>query len=315
MQRKKKDNGMLHDLRKHGALYLIALPGIAWFLTFCYAPMAGIIIAFKNYNPIDGIFGSPWNGLKNFEFLFKSGDIYRITFNTLYLNALFIVFGLICAVGVALLINELRGKYFKRVAQGMMLLPFFISWVIMGTISTYLFGTDVGFINNIVASLGGEPIRWYNSPQYWPAILTISSVWKGLGYGSIIYLGAIVGVDQEIYEAAEIDGCGKWQLARRVTLPCILPTISIMLLLQVGRIFYGDFGMVFNMVKQNVLLYSNTDIIDTYVFRAIRGGSGSGGGSYAMASAAGLLQSVLGFITVLAANTIVGRFEKDNTLF
>jgi len=313
----RKKYGLFRDLRRNRALYLLAVPGIIWFLIFCYAPMAGLVIAFKNYNPIDGIFGSPWNGLQNFEFLFKSGAIYRITFNTVFLNVLFIGFGLICQLGVALLLNEVRHKYFKKVTQAMFLLPFFISWVIVGTISTYLFGTDIGFINNVIKSFGGDPVQWYTSPQYWPAILTIASVWKGLGYGSIIYLAAIVGVDSEIYESAQLDGCNKWQLIRHITIPCILPTISIMLLLAVGRIFYGDFGMIYNMVKSNVMLYPNTDIIDTYVFRAIHGTDGvaGGGGGFSLASAAGLLQSVLGFLAVLGANKLVSLFNKDNTLF
>lgn len=318
MEAKKKfflnKKGILYDLKKHGTLYLIALPAIIWFAVFCYAPMTGMIIAFKDYNPIDGIFGSPWNGIKNFKFLFRSGDIWRLTYNTLFLNILFIVFGLISQVGVALLINEVRNKYFKKVSQAMMLLPYFISWVIVGTISTYLFGTEIGFINSVLKTLGMEGVSWYSSPKYWPLILTIFSVWKGLGYGSIIYLGAITGVDSEIYEAARVDGCNKWQLVRRITIPCIMPTISVMLLLHVGRIFYGDFGMIFNVVKNNVMLYETTDIIDTYVFRAIRGTSGSGG-NFAMASAAGIMQSVLGFITVLIANKVVSKFDEDNALF
>lgn len=308
---------MIRDLKKNGSLYLIALPGIVWFAVFCYWPMSGIILAFKQYFPIEGIYRSPWIGLRNFEFLFRSGDMFRITYNTLFLNTLFISFGLICAVGIALLLNEIRSKYFKRISQALLLLPFFISWVIVGTISTYIFGTDIGFINAILRTIGMEPVMWYNSPQHWPAILTITSVWKGIGYGSIIYLAAIVGVDQTIYESAQIDGCNKWQLVWRITIPCIIPTISIMLLLQIGRIFYGDFGMIFNMVGRNVMLFSNTDVIDTYVFRAIRGveGVAGGSGSFAMASAAGLLQSVLGFITVLTANLIVRKVNKDNALF
>ena len=275
--------------------------------------MGGIIIAFKDYNVVDGIFGSPWAGLRNFEFLIRSGILRRITFNTLYLNTLFIISGLITQVGIALLINEVRNKYFKRVSQALLLLPFFISWVIVGTISLYLFGTNVGFLNTIRGWVGLDPINWYQSPQYWRTILTFSHIWKNIGWGSIIYLAAIVGVDQEIYESAQLDGCNKPQQIRYITLPCIAPTISIMMLLAIGRIFYGDFGMIYNMVRQNVLLFSTTDIIDTYVFRALRGGGG--GGQFAMAGAAGFVQSTMGFITVLIANKIVSMFNKDNALF
>jgi len=278
--------------------------------------MTGIIIAFKDYNVIDGIFGSPWAGLRNFEFLVRSGILRRVTFNTLYLNTLFILFGLIAQVGIALLINEVRSKYFKRVSQAVLLLPFFISWVIVGTISLYLFGTNVGFLNVVRGYFGLDPINWYQSPQYWRAILTISHIWKSLGWGSIIYLAAIVSVDQEIYESAQLDGCNKLKQIRYITLPCITPTITIMLLLAIGQIFYGNFGMVYNMVGQNILLFRTTDIIDTYVFRALRGGgAGFGGGQFALAGAAGFVQSTMGFITVLVANKLVSMFNKDNALF
>ncbi|MCL2360707.1 MAG: ABC transporter permease subunit [Defluviitaleaceae bacterium] len=304
---------MLRDLSRNRALYLLALPAIAWFIIFHYIPMTGIIIAFKDYNVIDGIFGSPWAGLRNFEFLIRSGILRRVTLNTLFLNALFLVFGLIAQVGIALLINEVRNKYFKRVSQGVLLLPFFISWVIVGTISLYLFGTNVGFLNTVRGVFGLDPINWYQSPQYWPAILTISHIWKSIGWGSIIYLAAIVSVDQEIYESAQLDGCNKIKQIRYITLPCITPTISIMMLLAIGQIFYGNFGMIYNMVRQNILLFPTTDIIDTYVFRALRGGGG--GGQFAMAGAAGFVQSTMGFITVLIANKIVSKFNKDNALF
>ena len=305
--------GIIHDLIRNRALYLLALPAIAWFIIFHYIPMGGIIIAFKDYNVIDGIFGSPWAGLRNFEFLIRSGILRRITVNTLYLNALFLIFGLITQVGIALLINEVRNKYFKRVSQALLLLPFFISWVVVGTISLYLFGTNVGFLNTMRGWVGLDPINWYQSPQYWRAILTFSHIWRNIGWGSIIYLAAIVSVDQGIYESAQLDGCNKLQQIRYITLPCITPTISIITLLSIGRIFYGDFGMIYNMVRQNVLLFPTTDIIDTYVFRALRGGGG--GGQFAMAGAAGFVQSTMGFITVLIANKVVSMFNRDNALF
>ena len=275
--------------------------------------MAGIIISFKDYNPIDGIFGSKFIGFKNFEFLVKSHDLAQITFNTLYLNVLFIVFGMLSQVALAIMLNEIRAKIFKRFSQGFMLLPYFISWVIVGVITFYMFGTDSGILNELLKSVGMAPVDWYNSSQYWPAILTFIYIWKWGGYGSIIYLSAIVGIDQEIYEAGQIDGCSKWQGIRHITLPLLLPTMVIMLLLALGRIFYGDFGMILNVVKNNIMLYSNTNIIDTYVYRALMGAGGSA--NIGMASAAGFLQSVMGFITIIVANKIVNKIEKDYALF
>ena len=305
--------GVLHELARNKGLYLLAIPGILFFLVFCYLPLIGIIIPFKNYNVIDGIFGSPFVGLKNFQFLLKSRDLPQITFNTVFLNALFIIFGTLSQVAVAMMINEIGSRTFKKLSQGFLLLPYFISWVIVGVITFYIFGTESGFLNVIRRAFGATPVEWYNSPQYWPAILTLIYIWKWVGYGSIIYLSAIVGIDQEIYESAQIDGCDRWRLIRHITLPLLVPTMMIMLLLAVGRIFYGDFGMILNVVRNNVMLYQTTNIIDTYVYRALMG-TGTGG-SIAMASAAGLLQSVLGFLTILAANMVVNRVNSDYALF
>jgi len=310
-----KKDSLVYDLLKNKSLYLIGLPGIIYFLIFAYLPMVGIIIAFKDYNVMDGIFGSKFIGLKNFEFIVQSNDLFRITFNTLFLNTLFIVFGTLSQVGISLLLNEVKSTLFKRINQSLLLLPYFISWVIVGVIGYYLFGTETGFLNTLRNAIGLDSVEWYSSPQYWPLILTFTYIWKWVGYGSIIYLSAIVGIDQQIYESAQIDGCNKWQVIKYITIPSILPTIIIMVLLAVGRIFYGDFGMVLNMVKSNVLVFSTTDIIDTYVYRSFQGTGGQAGGNIGMGSAAGVLQSVMGFITIFVANKIVKKIEKDYALF
>jgi len=292
----------------------MGLPGVLYFMIFSYLPMVGIVIAFKDYNVIDGIFGSKFIGFNNFEFLIKSRDIYRITFNTLFLNALFILFGTLFQVGIALLLNEVYAKWFKKIAQSALLLPFFISWVVVGVFVYYIFATDTGLMNGILTGIGLHPIDWYTHSQYWPTILTITYIWKWAGYGSIIYLAAIVGIDQQMYESALIDGCSKWQLIRYITLPSIMPTIMILTLLAIGRIFYGDFGMIFNIVKNNVILFGTTDVIDTYVYRSFQG-SGGGIGSIGMGSAAGALQSFLGFITILIANAAVRKYNQDYALY
>ena len=303
-----KKGSILHDLIRNRALYLLALPSIIWFIVFRYTPMVGIIIAFKEFNVVDGIFGSPWAGIKNFRFMFLTNDIWRVTKNTLFLNALFLSAGLICSVGIALLINEIRNVWFKKITQGLMLLPYFMSWVIIGAISYYILGSE-GLINSFFKAVGLNPVRFYFTPELWPGILTFSSVWKGIGFSSIIYLSAITGVDQEIYESAVIDGCNRFQQAIYMTLPCIVPTIIIMLLLAIGSIFYGDFGMIINMAK-GTMLYKTTDIIDTYVFRALRERS-----NFGLASAAGFFQSVFGFITVVTFNKIVTMYDRDYALF
>jgi len=215
VHKKRIKSGLLRDLMRNRALYTLAIPGLIWYVVFCYLPMAGIIIAFTKYNVMDGIFGSPFVGLDNFKFLINSRDLFQITYNTLFLNVLFIAFGLISQLSIAILLNEISSRMFKRVSQALMLLPFFVSWVLVGAISRYILGTDMGFANTLLKTLGLKPVSWYTSPQYWPVILTIASVWKGVGYGSIIYLAAIVGVDQEIYESAQLDGCSRPQLIRQ----------------------------------------------------------------------------------------------------
>lgn len=297
-------------LRKNLPFLLMGAPGFLLLLVFSYLPMLGVVIAFKNYRAVQGIWGSAWVGLKNFEFLVRTPDLQRITFNTIFLNSLFIVTGLVGAIGLALLLNEVRLKFATRIYQTVIFFPFIISWVIVGYFSFALLNYETGLINNIVRGLGIEPVSWYNSPEYWSVILTITNLWKGVGYGSVVYLAAMLGISQEYYEAAMLDGANKLQQMRYITLPFLIPIVVITTLLAIGRIFYADFGMFFYVTRDSKLLYPTTDVIDTYVFRALRVNADIG-----MAAATGLYQSVVGFVLVLLSNWFVKRIDPDRSLF
>ena len=313
---KKAETGRLAGFQrlftKNGSLLLMALPGLLLLLIFSYLPMFGIIIAFKDYRAAKGIFDSDWIGFKNFEFLFGTEDAWRITFNTLFLNALFIVTSTIGAIGVALLLNEVREKTKKltNFYQSALLLPHFISYVIVGYFVFAFLNTDSGLVNKTLAGFGVDSISWYSSPQYWPAILTSVNLWKNVGFNSIIYLSGILAINPEYFEAARIDGATKWKQITKITIPLIMPLIIITTLLAIGRIFYADFGLFFQVTRDNGLLYPTTDVLDTYVYRALRVS-----GDIGMAAAAGLYQAVVGFILVVAANWVVRRVDADKALF
>ena len=299
------------DLVKNKFLYLLVLPGLIYFLLFSYLPMAGIVIAFKEYRMDLGIFGSPFNGLNNFKFLtVDTLSVLRVVFNTLFLNVLFIGIGTALAVMTAVLINEIRLVWFKKISQSLVILPNFISWVIVAVFAYNFLNTDFGIVNNWLKNFGLEGISWYNQAGYWPAILVLLYSWKSVGFNSIIYLAAITGIDQEQYESAALDGANKFRQIWHITIPGISKTIIILLLLAIGRIFYGDFGMIYGLVGDNSLLFSTTDVIDTYVFRALRTLNDVG-----MSSAIGLLQSVIGFLFVYTANAVVRKYDKDAALF
>jgi len=289
------------------ALYYMALPGLLYFFVFCYLPMLGVIIAFKNYNFTDGIFGSPWAGFANFEFFFTSPDLFRVTYNTLFLNGLFITVGTTVAVAIAVLLNEIRSKYGARTFQTVIFFPYFISWIVVSLFLGTFLAYEKGIINKLLTGFGLERVDFMNSPELWPAILVIVYLWKTTGYGVIIYLAAIAGVNPEYYEAARIDGASRLQQILRILLPQLRPTILVLLILAVGRIFYGDFGMIYALVGDNGQLYSTTDVIDTYVFRSMRTL-----GDMGMTSAVGLYQSFMGLIMVLITNWISKKLSDDN---
>lgn len=273
--------------------------------------MFGIVIAFKNINFAKGIWGSDWVGLKNFEYLFKTSDAYIITRNTIGYNSLFIVLSTIFAIAIAILLNEIRVRFLSRLFQSLVLLPYLISMVIVGYLVLAFLNVENGFINKtVLPMLGMEGIPWYSETKYWPYILTIVNTWHQTGYLCVVYLAAIIGIDQEYYEAATLDGANRWQQVWKVTLPLISPIVTTMVLLAIGRIFYSDFGLFYQVPLNTGALMPVTNTIDTYVYRALMNL-----GDFGMSSAAGLYQAVVGLTLILISNTIVKKINRDNALF
>lgn len=305
-----KGSGFWRDVGKYRTLLLMLTPAVLFFILFAYIPMAGIVLAFKQFNYDGGVFGSPWNGLDNFRFFFESGNAWLVTRNTALYNIAFIVVNNALQIFAAILLFEVAGKWFRKITQTVLFLPYFISWVVVGAIAYNLFNYDVGTVNALLKALGMEPVDIYNTPAYWPVILVIVSAWKTLGYGTVMYLAAITSIDTEMYEAAEIDGANVFQRIFRITIPNLYPTVIILFLLAIGNIFRGDFGMFYNMVGNNGLLFSATDVIDTFVFRSLTSTNEIG-----MSAAAGFYQSVLGFVTIMLANYAVRKYDKDRALF
>lgn len=306
----KKSASFLAELRRNGLLYLLTLPGIALIFVFSYLPMAGIVIAFQNFNAIKGITGSEFVGFKNFEFFVQSSEVLHVIFNTLFLNALFILFGTAASVAIAVMFSELGGKWFKRVVQTLVTLPNFLSWTVIAMFVSALLSSDTGMMNKWLDVLGIGPIAFFNEPQIWPVVLVLIKIWQGAGFGSIVYLATITGINPDIYESASIDGASRWEKIRFITLPLLKPTVILMMLLAMGGIFYGDFGMIYAIVGRNVMLYPTTDVIDTYVYRALMDL-----GDMGMAAAVGVFQSVIGFILVVSVNQLARKFSPDSALF
>jgi putative aldouronate transport system permease protein len=286
------------------------IPGVLYTLLFSYIPMSGIILAFKKYTYAGGIFGSQWIGLKNFEFFFKSGRALLVTRNTVLYNLLFIAFNMVLQMSVAILLTEIKGSKFRKISQSLMFLPYFISWVVVSVIAFNILSYDFGFINSFLAKAGFGKVNFYNNGAYWPAILTFFGAWKGVGYGSVMYLAAIMGIDTEVYEAAAIDGAGVFRRIFTITIPLMMPTVMILLLLSIGGIFKGNFDMFYNLIGNNGTLHSWTDVIDTFTFRALITNN-----DFGMSSAVGLFQSVLCFATVLLANKLTRLYNEDYSLF
>ena len=301
----------LREIKKNYMLYLLLLPGLICIIVFSYIPMSGHLVAFKRFTVDGGVFHSPWNGLNNFKFFFSSGDWKRIIGNTIYLNILFIIFTQFFAVLLALMINEVRNDLFKRFSQSLVFLPYFVSWLVVSLMLRALLNTSDGLVNiSILQPLGVKKVPFFMKPEMWPAILTVCNVWRFTGYYSVIYIGAIIGVSPELFDAARVDGASKWQEVFYITLPQIRPSVLIMVLLAIGRIFYGDFGMIYGIVGDNGVLFPTTDVIDTYTYRALRQM-----GNFGMSSAVNLVQSALGLATILIFNKIVRRIDPDASLF
>ena len=305
-----KKRGSRRVLTQYLPLYLLALPGLIYMFINNYMPMPGIILAFKNYNVRKGIYRSAWAGFSNFKYLFSTSDAFIITRNTLMYNFTFIVVGTICSLVVAIFLAEITSGV-KKIYQSAILLPYLISWVIISYLVFAFLSTENGFINNtFFKPFGREGIAWYIEKQYWPFILVFVNTWRNVGYTCIIYLSTIIGFDRGYYEAAEIDGAGKLQQIFRITLPMLRPTIIMLVMLFIGRIFYSDFGLFYQVPQNSGALYSVSNTIDTYVYRGLLEL-----GDISMSAAAGVYQSVVGFCLVFLSNMLVRRIDPDSALF
>ena len=306
-------DSFFYEIYKNKTLYLMTLPVLVFFALLSYIPMVGVYYAFTNYNFKAGLFGSPFVGLKNFAFLFSGGVnsvILRITRNTVLYNLIFILIGNVIQVFTAIVLSELTSKIFKRVCQSLMFLPHFVSYVMIAVLSYNLFSYEFGIINNILKSFGVEAVNFHSMPNAWWVIIPIVYFWKTTGYGMVIYLAAIMGIDREMYEAADIDGANVFQRIWHITVPNLKPTFIILLLFSLGSILRGQFDLFYQLVGRNGQLFSATDIIDTYVYRSLTQNFDIG-----LGTAAGLYQSLFGMITVLTVNFIVKKLNPDYALF
>ena len=295
-------------------LLLLTIPGAIWFIVFAYIPMFGVIVAFKNWqihgNFFESLAKSPWVGFNNFEFLFQSSDAWLITKNTVMYNAVFIICGIVLPVTLAILLKEVFNKRLSKFYQTAMFLPYFLSWVVVSYCLYTFLSPDKGYANIILEKFGSDPVSWYTEPGYWPFIIVFMSQWKGVGYGTVIYLASICGIDKSFYEAALIDGASKWQQIKYITIPLLKPIMLIMFITSVGGIFRADFGLFYQLPKNSGALYPVTNVIDTYVYRGLMNL-----GNIGMSSAAALYQSFVGMILILITNGIVRKVDKDNAFF
>jgi putative aldouronate transport system permease protein len=311
---KKHKKTFISEMKQNFYLYLLVLPGILYFVIFKYLPMVGIIVAFQNFNVIKGIFKSEFVGLKNFEYFFTSKDWLTVTWNTVFLNLLFLLTGLFFSILIAIALSEISSKYFKKVTQSVVILPNFISWTLVSMFVFALLSTDIGFINSVLKAVGfmkaGQEINFYSNPALWTGILIVLRIWKTAGFGSVVYLAAIAGIDQEIYEAAKIDGASRMQCITKITLPQLRTTAVLLTLFGIGSIFHGDLGMIYAIVGDNPNLYDTTDVIDTYVFRMLRQMN-----DISMSTAIGLYQSFVGLLIVYITNFIAKKYDSDSAIF
>ncbi len=292
-------------------LYIMMLPGLAYLFINNYIPMAGIVVAFKKYNVNDGIFGSEWSGMANFDYLFSSNDAGVIIRNTLLYSIAFIIVNNIVGIALAIIISDVLSKRMKKLYQSSVLLPFLISIVVVSYIVFAMLSHENGMMNNsVLPFFGMDPVQWYNDTTWWPLILILVNCWKGVGYGTLIYMAGIAGIDKSFYEAAELDGASKWRQIWNITIPCLIPSIVTLLLMSIGRIFYSDFGLFYQVPQNSGSLFPVTNTIDTYVYRALISAGGIG-----RSAAAGVFQSVVGFVLVMLSNWVVRKISSDNAIF
>lgn len=307
---KRKSQGFGKKMFKYMTLLLMLLPSALLIFIFAYLPMGGLVMAFERFNYTDGIFGSPWVGLENFKFFFESGKALSVTRNTALYNLAFIAINTTLEILFAIVLSEMAGKWLKKLMQSIIFLPYFISWVVVGSIAYSLLSYETGTLNGILTSMGIDPVNFYGESGWWPFIIVAFSAWKGVGYGVVVYLASILGVDGSLYEAASIDGANIFQRIRYITLPSITPTIITLTLLALGKIFRGNLDLFYQLVGQNGMLFDKTDVIDTYVFRMTIAATDVG-----QTVAIGFYQSVLCFITIIIANWIVKKKNEDYSLF
>ena len=310
--RKGRGKSFFHELKKSRTLLLMLLPAAVTIFIFAYLPMGGMILAFKNFNYKDGIWGSPWTKgiFDNFKFFFLSGKAFSVTANTFLYTLSFIAVNTFFAVLFAVILSEAGNKYFKKLTQSAIFLPYFVSWVIVGTIAYNLLNYENGVVNGILGMLGLEPVNIYANGPAWRIIIVLFNAWKSVGYSMVVYLAAVTGVDMQLHESAKIDGANIFQRVRHVTFPAILPTVVTMVLLDVSKIFRGNLDLFYQLVGKNGALYDSTDVIDTFVFRSLLETSDIG-----MAASAGFYQSILCFVTIMLVNGIVKRVQSDYALF
>jgi putative aldouronate transport system permease protein len=306
---RKKSGSFFTELKYHKTLYLMCVPAIIFFIIFNYMPIAGLVVAFKNFNFRDGLFGSPWVGFENFEFIIKSDMVVRVIFNTIFLNIIFIIAGISLGILFSLLLNETSMK-FRKFIQPIMLLPYFLSWVAIAAIVYSMLSYDIGSINALLGKLGMEPVNMYNKPRLWPGILTFINTWKNVGINTVIYTAVLTGINPSYYEAADIDGASRMQKIFHISIPMLIPTVIVLTLLSIGRILNADFGLFFNIIGNNSILYKTADVVDTFVYRSLRQL-----GDIGMAAAVSFLQSVVGFIFILTMNFLVRKINRENALF
>ncbi|WNR42727.1 ABC transporter permease subunit [Paenibacillus roseipurpureus] len=304
---------VISELVKNKIFYLMMLPGLLYIIVMFYLPMLGVVIAFEQYNPIKGIFKSKWVGFTNFKFLFQSDALFQITFNTIVYNLIFIILGIGLSLVIAILINEIGNRFLAGAYKSILLLPFLLSWVVAEYLLFTFLSMDKGLLNSLLAQFGVEPVQWYSEPFYWWFILPAGYIWKNVGYFSVIFAAGIAGISTEYYEAAKMDGANKFQQAIKITIPMLAPITITLLLLQAGKIFYaafGDWGMFYNLPKESGVLFSATNVIDTYVYRSLKSMS-----DFGMSSAVGLYQACVGFILVLVSNFLIRLYDRDSALF
>lgn len=309
--KKKKKKLSSSDLQ----LYSLCIIPVLLVFIFKYIPMGGIIIAFKNYKFNLGIFKSPWVGFSNFEFFFKSNVFVQLIRNTLFNNFLFIVFGIAASLIVAILLFELKSRTATKIYQTLMITPHFMSWVIVAYMVYAILNPNYGYLNQLLGLFGIENIDWYSKPNAWPVILTITTIWKGVGMDSVVYYASLMGIDTSLFEAAEVDGANKFQRTIHIVLPSLVPLITILTILKIGSIFHADFGLFYTVTQDGASgnLYETTNVIDTYIFRTFK--DNAMGNSYGLTAAVGLLQSVVGMILVIVTNWASGKIDKDLGLF